>query len=162
MVLEISIALEFNFCIIYMDNALDFQCLSKLVLDFLIFGDSIASWSSIWFLFRVMNNALDFILQIHLYIFSFFEINIDLRLKDSSLLEIFLSYSFQQVKGFFFMTNLSTFSLWSFASLWLYPFFISYIPFPIFKIPTNSFLFQTIHEQISIILPFKSRLYIYI
>lgn len=30
---------------------------------------------------------------------------------DSSLLEIFLSYSFQQVKGFFFMTNLSTFSL---------------------------------------------------
>lgn len=112
MVLEISIALEFNFCIIYMDNALDFQCLSKLVLDFLIFGDSIASWSSIWFLFyRVMNNALDFIPQIHLYIFSFFEINIDLRLKDSSLLEIFLSYSFQQVKGFFFMTNLSTFSL---------------------------------------------------
>lgn len=88
-----------------MDNALDFQCLSKLVLDFLIFGDSIASWSSIWFLFRVMNNALDFIPQIHLYIFSFFEINIDLRLKDSSLLEIFLSYSFQQVKGFFFMTN---------------------------------------------------------
>lgn len=129
-----------------MDNALDFQCLSKLVLDFLIFGDSIASWSSIWFLFRVMNNALDFIPQIHLYIFSFFEINIDLRLKDSSLLEIFLSYSFQQVKGFFFMTNLSTFSLWSFASLWLYPHFTSYIPFPIFKIPTNSFLFQIIHK----------------
>lgn len=80
MVLEISIALEFNFCIIYMDNALDFQCLSKLVLDFLIFGDSIASWNSISiFLFRVKNNALDFIPQIHLYIFSFFEINIDLR-----------------------------------------------------------------------------------
>lgn len=125
-----------------MDNALDFQYLSKLVLDFLIFGDSIASWSSIWFLFRVMNNALDFIPQIHLYIFSFFEINIDLRLKDSSLWLI----------SRFLVFDLS--HLCDFIPSLHHTFLFQFLKFPLIRFSN--------HSQISIILPFKSRLYIYI